>query len=73
MLSDTVNAQSRLLDHRTPRERVERVAPWLTLDGNAYPAVVAGPGAVDPRRLHDLQPTTRTRGCSRSASRRPTR
>ena len=42
MLSDTVNAQSRLLDHRTPRERVERVAPWLTLDGNAYPAVVQG-------------------------------
>ena len=42
MLSDTVNTQSRLLDHRTPRERVERVAPWLTLDGNAYPAVVKG-------------------------------
>ena len=33
---------SRLLDHRTPRERVERVAPWLTLDGNAYPVVVDG-------------------------------
>ncbi|MBC7560379.1 MAG: UPF0182 family protein [Dermatophilaceae bacterium] len=42
MLSDTVNADSRLLDHRTPRERVERVAPWLTLDGNSYPAVVDG-------------------------------
>jgi uncharacterized membrane protein (UPF0182 family) len=42
MLSDTVNAKSRLLDHRTPRERVERVAPWLTLDGNSYPAVVDG-------------------------------
>jgi len=42
MLSDTVNTDSRLLDHRTPRERVERVAPWLTLDGNSYPAVVDG-------------------------------
>ena len=42
LLSDTVNAESRLLDHRTPRERVERVAPWLTLDGNSYPAVVDG-------------------------------
>ncbi len=42
MLSDTVNADSRLLDHRTPRERIERVAPWLTLDGNTYPAVVDG-------------------------------
>ncbi|MBP6996250.1 MAG: UPF0182 family protein [Phycicoccus sp.] len=42
LLSDQVNSQSRILDHRTPRERVERVAPWLSLDGNAYPAVVDG-------------------------------
>ena len=42
VLSNTVNPDSRLLDHRTPRERVERVAPWLTLDGNTYPAVVNG-------------------------------
>ena len=40
LLSDAVNSDSRLLDHRTPRDRVQRVAPWLTLDGNAYPAVV---------------------------------
>ncbi len=42
LLSDAVNTESRLLDHRSPRERVQRVAPWLTLDGNAYPAVVDG-------------------------------
>jgi len=42
LLSNTVNSDSRLLDYRTPRERVERVAPWLTLDGNSYPAVVNG-------------------------------
>ncbi|HEX7462846.1 MAG TPA: UPF0182 family protein [Dermatophilaceae bacterium] len=42
LLSNTVNPDSRLLDYRTPRERVERVAPWLTLDGNSYPAVVNG-------------------------------
>jgi uncharacterized membrane protein (UPF0182 family) len=42
MLSDAVNSQSRLLDHREPMERVQRVAPWLTLDGNPYPAVVDG-------------------------------
>jgi uncharacterized protein len=42
LLSDTVVPGSRLMDHRTPRERVERVAPWLTLDGNSYPAVVDG-------------------------------
>ncbi|PRY62963.1 hypothetical protein BCF74_103172 [Knoellia remsis] len=42
LLSDAVNPESRLLDYRTPRERVQRVAPWLTLDGNAYPALVDG-------------------------------
>ena len=26
----------------TPKERVEKVAPWLTLDGDPYPAVVDG-------------------------------
>ncbi|WP_270888414.1 UPF0182 family membrane protein [Pedococcus sp. 5OH_020] len=42
LLSDTVNDKSRLMDHRKPMERVQRVAPWLTLDGNPYPAVVGG-------------------------------
>ena len=42
LLSNAVNNDSRILDHRTPRERVQRVAPWLTLDGNAYPTVVDG-------------------------------
>ncbi|MGO4340563.1 UPF0182 family membrane protein [Pedococcus sp. 2YAF34] len=42
LLSDAVNKDSRILDHRTPLERVKRVAPWLTADGNPYPAVVDG-------------------------------
>lgn len=42
LLSDAVNDKSRILDHREPLERVERVAPWLTPDGNPYPAVVDG-------------------------------
>ena len=42
LLSDAVNANSRLLDNRAPRDRVERVAPWLTLDGNVYPSIVDG-------------------------------
>ena len=42
LLSDAVNGDSRILDHRTPTERVERVAPWLRLDGNVYPAVIEG-------------------------------
>ena len=42
LLSDTVNNDSRLLYHRRPLDRVKKVAPWLTLDGNPYPAVVGG-------------------------------
>lgn len=42
LLSDAVNDKSRILDHREPLQRVERVAPWLTPDGNPYPAVVDG-------------------------------
>lgn len=42
VLSENVNSESRMLDYREPRERVERVAPWLRLDGNPYPAVVDG-------------------------------
>ncbi|MGI8949695.1 MAG: UPF0182 family membrane protein, partial [Ornithinimicrobium sp.] len=42
LLAEGVNSESRMLDYRNPRERVERVAPWLRLDGNPYPAVVDG-------------------------------
>jgi uncharacterized protein len=40
LLSDAVNSSSRILYDRSPRERVEKVAPYLTLDGDPYPAVV---------------------------------
>ncbi len=40
LLSDAVNDRSRLLYNRQPLDRVKKVAPWLTLDGNPYPAVV---------------------------------
>ncbi|MUU72881.1 UPF0182 family protein [Pseudarthrobacter sp. GA104] len=42
LLSDGVNQESQILYDRNPRERVEKVAPYLTVDGNAYPAVVDG-------------------------------
>lgn len=42
LLSDGVNAESQILYDRNPRKRVEKVAPYLTVDGNAYPAVVDG-------------------------------
>ena len=42
LLSDRVNANSKILYDRTPKQRVEKVAPWLTVDSNTYPAVVEG-------------------------------
>ncbi|WP_229051633.1 UPF0182 family protein [Aeromicrobium sp. Leaf350] len=42
VLSDRVNENSKILYDRHPRERVEKVAPWLTVDGDVYPAVVDG-------------------------------
>ena len=40
LLSGRVNSDSKILYDRHPRERVEKVAPWLTVDGDPYPAVV---------------------------------
>jgi uncharacterized membrane protein (UPF0182 family) len=42
LLSDAVNDSSKLIYVRDPRLRVEKVAPFLTLDGDPYPAVVDG-------------------------------
>ncbi|MEU7864119.1 UPF0182 family protein [Nonomuraea sp. NPDC049141] len=42
LLSGDVNDNSKILYVRNPRERVEKVAPFLTLDGNAYPSIVDG-------------------------------
>jgi uncharacterized membrane protein (UPF0182 family) len=42
LLSDAVNSESRLMYVRDPRSRVEKVAPFLTIDGDPYPAVVDG-------------------------------
>ena len=42
LLSSRVNENSKILYERNPRERVEKVAPWLTVDQDPYPAVVDG-------------------------------
>ena len=42
VLSNRVNENSKILYDRNPRDRVKKVAPWLTVDGDAYPAVVEG-------------------------------
>lgn len=42
LFSDRVNADSQILYDRSPKDRVAKVAPYLTLDGRVYPAVVDG-------------------------------
>ena len=42
VLSNLINSDSKILFNRNPSERVAKVAPWLTLDGNIYPAVIGG-------------------------------
>ena len=42
LLSDRVHPQSKIIYDRTPRQLVQGAAPWLKVDGDAYPAVVEG-------------------------------
>lgn len=42
LFSDYVNSESQILYDRDPRVRVQKAAPYLTLDGRTYPAVVDG-------------------------------
>ena len=42
LLSNLINKDSKILFERNPRDRVAKVAPWLTLDGDPYPALVNG-------------------------------
>ncbi|WP_166349776.1 UPF0182 family protein [Phytoactinopolyspora limicola] len=42
LLSDRVNSESVILYDRDPRQRVEKVAPWLTVDSNPFPTVADG-------------------------------
>lgn len=42
LFSNLVNSESQILYDRDPKERVEKVAPYLTLDNDPYPSVVDG-------------------------------
>jgi uncharacterized protein len=42
LFNGSINADSKILFVRDPSDRVSQVAPWLTLDGDPYPAVVDG-------------------------------
>jgi uncharacterized membrane protein (UPF0182 family) len=42
VLSDAVNNESQIMYDRDPSERIAKVAPYLTLDNDPYPAIVDG-------------------------------
>lgn len=42
LFSDYVNQDSQILYDRNPRERVQKVAPYLELDSDPYPSIVDG-------------------------------
>lgn len=42
LFSRAIGSESKVIFHRDPKERVQRVAPWLTIDSNPYPAAVDG-------------------------------
>lgn len=42
LFSDYVNSESQILYDRDPAQRVQKVAPYLTLDSDPYPTVVDG-------------------------------
>ncbi|MGN9784890.1 UPF0182 family membrane protein [Nonomuraea sp. ZG12] len=42
LLSGDINDNSKILYERNPRLRIQKVAPFLTLDSNPYPAIVDG-------------------------------
>jgi uncharacterized membrane protein (UPF0182 family) len=42
LFNQAIGPNSKIIYNQHPRDRVEKVAPWLTVDGDPYPAVVNG-------------------------------
>ena len=42
LISSVFNDNTKIMYYRDPRERVQRIAPFLTLDGDPYPVVIGG-------------------------------
>ncbi|MBV9140037.1 MAG: UPF0182 family protein [Pseudonocardiales bacterium] len=42
LFNQAIGPDSKIIYNQHPRERVEKVAPWLTVDGDPYPAVING-------------------------------
>ncbi|PWC08406.1 UPF0182 family protein [Mycetocola zhujimingii] len=65
-LSDAVTNESQIMYDRDPSTRVQKVAPYLTLDSDPYPSVVDGRVVwiVDGYTTSDAYPYSRTVGLS---------
>jgi uncharacterized membrane protein (UPF0182 family) len=42
LFNSSINENSKIMYVRDPSDRIQAVAPWLTMDGDPYPAVVDG-------------------------------
>jgi uncharacterized membrane protein (UPF0182 family) len=42
LFNQAIGVDSKIIYNQHPRDRVEKVAPWLTVDGDPYPAVING-------------------------------
>lgn len=42
LFNQAIGSDSKIIYNQHPRDRVEKVAPWLTVDGDPYPAVING-------------------------------
>lgn len=42
LFNQAINNESKIIYERNPKDRVAKVAPWLKIDGDPYPAVVDG-------------------------------
>jgi uncharacterized membrane protein (UPF0182 family) len=42
LFNQAIGPDSKIIYNQHPRDRVEKVAPWLTVDGDPYPAVIDG-------------------------------
>lgn len=70
LLSSAIDSSSRILYIRDPLARVQKVAPFLTLDGDPYPVVVGGQilWVVDGYTTTDNYPYSKRIGLDQSTS-----
>lgn len=70
LLSERVNSASKIMYDRDPRGRVEKVAPWLEVDGDPYPAVVDGRVVwiIDGYTTSDAYPLSEKRSMEEATS-----